>query len=101
MCPFVIFSFAIVLFVLLRYTDSDYPFGIFKIFLRKESFNSDGHQLHQYQQSEQSPLILTEHITCDVGNQSPGLGHPQTCGGVKPVNEILTLDNCNTYINKG
>jgi hypothetical protein len=24
---------AIVLFVLLRYTDSDYPFGIFKLFL--------------------------------------------------------------------
>ena len=27
------FLFAIVLYVLLRYTDSDYPFGIFKLFL--------------------------------------------------------------------
>ena len=31
-CPFVIFLLAIVLSVLLRYTDSDYPFGIFKLF---------------------------------------------------------------------
>jgi hypothetical protein len=29
-CPFELFLFAIVLSVLLRYTDSDYPFGIFK-----------------------------------------------------------------------
>jgi hypothetical protein len=33
-CPFVRFLLAIVLSVLLlRYTDSDYPFGIFKLFL--------------------------------------------------------------------
>jgi hypothetical protein len=32
---FVLFLLAIVLYVLLRYTDSDYPFGIFKLFLRK------------------------------------------------------------------
>ena len=32
-CPFVLFLLAIVLSVLLRYTDSDCPFGIFKIFL--------------------------------------------------------------------
>ena len=31
-CPFVIFLLAIELSVLLRYTDSDYPFGIFKLF---------------------------------------------------------------------
>jgi hypothetical protein len=31
--PFVLFLLAIVLSVLLRYTDSDYPFGIFKLFL--------------------------------------------------------------------
>ena len=30
---FVLFLLAIVLYVLLRYTDSDYPFGIFKLFL--------------------------------------------------------------------
>jgi len=31
-CPFVLFILVIVLSVLLRYTDSDYPFGIFKLF---------------------------------------------------------------------
>jgi hypothetical protein len=30
---FCLFSFGLVLSVLLRYTDSDYPFGIFKLFL--------------------------------------------------------------------
>ena len=34
-CPFVLFLLAIVLFVLLRFTDSDYPFDIFKLFLHK------------------------------------------------------------------
>jgi hypothetical protein len=34
-CSFVLFLLAIVLYFLLRYTDSDYPFGIFKLFLRK------------------------------------------------------------------
>jgi len=33
-CPFVLFLLAIVLSVLLRYTDSDYLFGIFKLFLQ-------------------------------------------------------------------
>ena len=32
-CSFVLFLLAIVLSVLLRYADSDYPFGIFKLFL--------------------------------------------------------------------
>jgi hypothetical protein len=32
-CPFVLVLLAIVLSVLLRYTDSDYPFGIVKLFL--------------------------------------------------------------------
>jgi len=32
-----IFPLAIVLYVLLRYTDYDYPFGIFKLFLRWEN----------------------------------------------------------------
>jgi hypothetical protein len=32
-CPFVLFLLAIVLFFLLRFTDSDYPFGIFNLFL--------------------------------------------------------------------
>ena len=30
-CPFLLFLLAIVLSVLLRYTDSDYPFGISKL----------------------------------------------------------------------
>ena len=30
---FLLLSFSIVLSVLLRFTDSDYPFGIFKLFL--------------------------------------------------------------------
>ena len=33
-CPFVLFHLAIVLSGLLRFTDSDYPFGIFKLFFR-------------------------------------------------------------------
>jgi hypothetical protein len=32
-CPFVLFLLAIVLSVLPRYTDSDYPFGIFNLLL--------------------------------------------------------------------
>jgi len=32
-CAFVRFLLIIVLYVLLRFTDSDYPFGIFKLFL--------------------------------------------------------------------
>jgi hypothetical protein len=32
-CPFVLFLLVIVLSVLLRFTDSDYLFGIFKLFL--------------------------------------------------------------------
>ena len=32
-CPFVLFLLPIVLFVLLRLTASNYPFGIFKLFL--------------------------------------------------------------------
>ena len=34
--------------------------------LRKESLNSDGHQLQQYQQNEPSPLILTAIFTLNV-----------------------------------
>jgi len=33
LCPFVLFLLTIVLSVLPRFTDSDYPFGIFKLFL--------------------------------------------------------------------
>ena len=49
--------------------------------LWKESLNSDG---HQYQQNEQSSLILTgltEHKKDhDVGNPGPGIRQAQKCG---------------------
>ena len=53
----------------------------------KESLNSDG---HQYQQSEQSLIILTEqtehkNTTCDVWNSGPGLEQAHKCGCVKLV----------------
>ena len=65
--------------------------------LRKESLSSAGHQFHQYQQNEQSPLILnklTENkktMTYDVGNPGLALGQAPACGRVKPVNELHTL----------
>ena len=37
-CPFVVFLLAMVLYVLLRCTDSDYPFGIFKLLCTKIRF---------------------------------------------------------------
>ena len=37
-CPFGLFLLVIVLSVLLRFTDSDYPFGIFKLFLVKQFY---------------------------------------------------------------
>ena len=58
--------------------------------LWKESLNSNGHPFHQYQQSKQQPLILTEltehskralHVTLEI--------QPCTqCGGVKPVSVL-------------
>ena len=60
-CPFVPFLLAIVLSVLLRYADSDYPFRIFKLFLAVpdplgwrmmyylDMFHSI-HQIHHYNQ---------------------------------------------------
>jgi hypothetical protein len=63
----------------------------------KRKFNSDDHQFHQYQQNEQSSLILTEvaehkkTMTYDVGNPGPNLEQEQTFGGIKPVNGIPTL----------
>ena len=41
-CPFVLFLLVIVLSALLRFTDSDYIFGIFKLFLvYKNTYNRD------------------------------------------------------------
>ena len=45
--------------------------------------------------NEQLPVTFTHwekrETTCDVGNPGPGLGQAQTCGGVKPGNQIQTL----------
>ena len=75
------------------------------ILLWRESFNSDDHQFHQYQQNEQSPLILTEltehkqkPTTYHAGNPGACLGHEQQCGGVNPVNGITILQ-VNDFIN--
>ena len=38
-CPFVLFILAIVFSGIRRYTDSDYPFGFFKLFLRNREWN--------------------------------------------------------------
>jgi hypothetical protein len=57
--------------------------------------NSDGHQFHQYQQSE--PLILIELVehkkttTYDVGNPGPGLGQAQTCGWLNGIPTLFAL----------
>ena len=45
-CSFVLFLLAIVLSVLLRYTDSDYPFGIFK--LTSDAYNCHHELVDRY-----------------------------------------------------
>ena len=40
-CPFVLVLVAIVSSVLLRYTDSDCPFGIFKLFLQQDIYDEN------------------------------------------------------------
>jgi len=45
-CPFVLFLLAIVLSVLLPYTDSDYPFGIFK--LTSDAYNCHHELVDRY-----------------------------------------------------
>jgi hypothetical protein len=40
-CPFVLFLLAIVLAVLLQYTDSDFPFGVFKLFMQATGSDYD------------------------------------------------------------
>jgi hypothetical protein len=77
----------------------------------KESLNSDGQQFHQYQQSQQSFIILSYYTlqrttTYDAGNQGDGLGQARKYGGNKPVNVIAIFclvnwnSNSNTYLNK-
>jgi hypothetical protein len=42
-CPFVLFLLAIAF--VLRYTDSDYPFAIFKLFLERHTVENDGRNI--------------------------------------------------------
>ena len=60
---------------------------------RKYNLNSDGHQFHQYQQNEQSPLILTDH--------SEHFGQAYQCGAVKPVNGNLKPSPLDNGVSKG
>ena len=61
----------------------------------KEILNSDGQQLHQYKQNEQSPSSqIIEHKKDHVNwrwNPAPVLLQANTCGCVKPVNGIPSL----------
>ena len=79
------------------------------IYLWKESSNTDGQRFQQYQQNEESLLISNpwtknKTTTYEVGNPGPGLGQAQQCGGVKPVNGIITLllvVFCRKYLRTG
>jgi hypothetical protein len=58
--------------------------------LWKEILTTDRQQVHQFQQNEQSLLILThwthtikKTMTYNIGNPAPGLGQAQKCGRVK------------------
>ena len=60
------------------------------------SLNCDSQQFHQYQQNEQSPLILTLNgkkiaTTYDVGNQDPGLRHTQKGVGVQNYVDLRSV----------
>jgi hypothetical protein len=78
--------------------------------IMKKTFNSDSQQFYQYQQNEQSPLILNElakhkkTTTYDLGNPGPKLRQAQICGGLNrlmrsspsPLDKLIS--NCNIYI---
>ena len=78
-CPFVLFLLAIVLSVLLRYMDSDYPFGICKLFFHvivvltmKVSNKPDFYKfvLMYYRQHDSSRSFLCQ-ITLMQGSSRP------------------------------
>ena len=58
----------------------------------KESLNSDGQQLYQYQQNERNQLSynISKTTTCVVGYPGPGLRQALKCDGIKVVNGIPT-----------
>jgi hypothetical protein len=47
-CPFVLFILIIGLSILLRYTDSDYPFGVFNLFLRSHGIGRGDNMVSHY-----------------------------------------------------
>jgi len=63
-CPFVFFVLTTVLSVLLRYTDSDYPFGIFKLFLQLCSVQSFVASTLRLLRSWQSQNTLPTMVHC-------------------------------------
>ena len=58
-CPFVLFLLAIVLSVLLRQTDSDYHFGIFKLFLQLFKALFHINLVLQYQNTESKYYLFS------------------------------------------
>ena len=57
-CPFVRFLLTIVLSVLLRFTDSDYPFGIFKLLVSMTRISNNHHQVRSKSERLESQAIL-------------------------------------------
>ena len=95
-CPFVLFLSAIVLSVL-RYTDSDCPFGIFKLFLpiilvvtiqhkKKPSENDDKHQYHNAQ------VMSTLQSSLRQGRPNSIVGpRTKTCTGYLPTQPLTGI----------
>ena len=73
--------------------------------LWKESLNSDGQQLHQYQQNQQSPLTWTlwtqkkNTTTYEVGNPGPGFGQAHQCGGLNRLMRSKPFFICDNQSN--
>ena len=93
-CTFILFLSAIAVSVLLQFTNSDYPFVIFKLLYsnvlgtmfvkRKLMVNNSNNTI--YHQNEQPPLTSTtqDMTTTDcVENTHSGFGKAQNCGGAK------------------
>jgi len=61
-CPFVLFLLAIVLSVFLRFTDSDYPFGIFKLFSLKISNTCFGTVVYKAQTVKRFLFVVDQSL---------------------------------------
>ena len=79
-CPFVLFLLAIVFSVLFRYTDYDYPFGMFKLFLEKiemtirnvqsRDTGSTGHKTQNEDKYHEELVLLETTILCVFSNNA-------------------------------